>query len=52
METLKFGFKYWKRNVPGAIFTQLISFFGNHCGFDDTDAFRYFIELYYQRGHD
>ena len=26
METLKFGFKYWKRNVPGAIFTQLISF--------------------------
>ncbi|MBP3569869.1 MAG: ABC transporter ATP-binding protein [Lachnospiraceae bacterium] len=26
METLKFGFKYWKRNVPGAVFTQLISF--------------------------
>ena len=26
METLKFGFKYWKRNVPGAIFTQLVSF--------------------------
>ena len=26
METLKFGFKYWKRNVPGAIFTQIISF--------------------------
>ena len=26
METLKFGFKYWKRNVPGAICTQIISF--------------------------
>ena len=26
METLKFGFKYWKRNLPGAIFTQIISF--------------------------
>ena len=26
METLKFGFKYWKRNVPGAIFTQVVSF--------------------------
>ena len=26
METIKFGFKYWKRNVPGAICTQLISF--------------------------
>ncbi len=26
METLKFGFKYWKRNVPGAVFTQLVSF--------------------------
>ena len=26
METLKFGFRYWKRNVPGAIVTQLISF--------------------------
>ena len=26
METLKFGFQYWKRNLPGAIFTQLISF--------------------------
>lgn len=26
METLKFGFKYWKRNVPGAILTQLVSF--------------------------
>ncbi len=26
METLKFGFKYWKRNVPGAVFTQIISF--------------------------
>lgn len=27
MDTLKFGFKYWKRNVPGAIFTQIVSFF-------------------------
>ena len=26
METLKFGFRYWKRNVPGAIVTQLVSF--------------------------
>ena len=26
METLKFGFKYWKRNVPMAILTQIISF--------------------------
>lgn len=26
METLKFGFKYWKRNLPGAICTQIISF--------------------------
>ena len=26
MDTLKFGFKYWKRNVPGAICTQIISF--------------------------
>ena len=26
METLKFGFKYWKRNVPLAVLTQLISF--------------------------
>ncbi len=26
METLKFGLKYWKRNIPLAIFTQLISF--------------------------
>ena len=26
METLKFGFKYWKRNVPKAVFAQLIGF--------------------------
>ncbi|MBO5351686.1 MAG: ABC transporter ATP-binding protein [Lachnospiraceae bacterium] len=26
METLKFGFRYWKRNMPGAVFTQIISF--------------------------
>ncbi len=26
METFKFGFKYWKRNLPGAIFTQIVSF--------------------------
>ena len=26
METLKFGFRYWKRNIPLAILTQLISF--------------------------
>ncbi len=26
METLRFGFQYWKRNVPWAILTQLISF--------------------------
>ena len=26
METLKFGFKYWKRNVPFAVLTQLISY--------------------------
>lgn len=26
MDTLKFGFKYWRRNVPLAIVTQLISF--------------------------
>lgn len=26
METLKFGMKYWKRNIPLAIVTQLISF--------------------------
>ena len=26
METLKFGFKYWKRNLPGAVFTQMVSF--------------------------
>ena len=26
METLKFGFKYWKRNVPGAVLTQIVSF--------------------------
>ena len=26
METLKFGFKYWKRNVPRAVFAQFISF--------------------------
>lgn len=26
METLKFGFKYWKRNLPSAILLQLISF--------------------------
>lgn len=26
MDTLKFGFKYWKRNLPGAICTQIVSF--------------------------
>ena len=26
METLKFGFKYWRRNLPVAICTQIISF--------------------------
>ena len=26
METLKFGFKYWKKNVPKAVLAQLISF--------------------------
>ncbi|MBQ9700885.1 MAG: ABC transporter ATP-binding protein [Lachnospiraceae bacterium] len=26
METLKFGFKYWKRTVPFAVLTQLISY--------------------------
>ena len=26
METLKFGFKYWKKNLPMAIFAQLIGF--------------------------
>ncbi len=26
METFKFGLKYWKRNIPGAIFTQIVSF--------------------------
>lgn len=26
MDTLKFGYKYWKRNMPGMIMTQIISF--------------------------
>ena len=26
METLKFGFKYWKKNLPMAVFAQLIGF--------------------------
>ncbi len=26
MEALKFGLKYWKRNIPGAVFTQILSF--------------------------
>lgn len=26
MDTLKFGFKYWKRNVPAAVFAQIIGF--------------------------
>ena len=26
MDVLKFGFKYWKRNLPGSILTTLMSF--------------------------
>ena len=26
METLKFGMKYWKRNIPFAVFSQFLSF--------------------------
>lgn len=26
MEVLKFGFKYWKRNLPGAVIIQLVSY--------------------------